>query len=58
MIDNVDSCVILNESNVFNVSAGDPTMYYYSIFQQIFKFVPRYLSEKSVESCLSEFFLL
>ena len=40
LIDNVGSCVILKVANVFNVSVGKPTMLYYSIFQQLFKFIP------------------
>jgi len=49
MIDNVGSYVILKVSNVFNVSVGEATMLYYSIFQQLFKFIPRYRFDKMVE---------
>jgi hypothetical protein len=49
MIENVGSCAILKSANNLNINVGGPTMYYYSIFQQLFKFVPRYRFEKSVE---------
>ena len=49
LIDNVGSGVISKMSDVFNVSAGEPTMLYYSIFQQLFKFIPRYRFDKKAE---------
>ena len=49
MIDNVGSCAILKSANNPNINVGDPTMYYYNISQQLFKFVPRYRFEKCVE---------
>ena len=50
LIVNVGSCVILKVSEIFNLSVGDPTVYYYSIFQQLFKFIPRYRFENSVKN--------
>ena len=36
-IENVGSCAILKISNVFNLSVGDPAMYYYIIFSTLFQ---------------------
>ena len=49
VIEYVGSCTILKSANNLNINVGGPTMYYYSIFQQLFKFIPRYRFEKSVE---------
>ena len=46
LIENVGSCAMLKVSDAFNLSAVDPKTYYYSIFQQLFKFIPRYRFEK------------
>ena len=50
MIVKVGFCAILKVSNVFKLSVGDPTMYYSSIFQQLFNFIPRYRFEKTVKN--------
>ncbi len=49
MIVNVGFCAILKVSEVFNLSVGGPTVYYHSIFQQLFNFIPRYRFEKIVK---------
>lgn len=47
LMDNVGFHLILKASNVFYLSAGDPTgYYYYSIFQRLFKFIPDIVLKK------------
>ena len=50
MIVNVGSYAILKVSGIFNLSFGDPTFYYCSIFPQLFKSITRYRFEKAVEN--------
>ena len=50
MIDKGGSSARRRNPNGFNRNAEGGTMYYYSIFQWLFKFVPRYRFEKSVEN--------
>ena len=52
---------MLKVFNVFHLSVENPTMYYCSIVRQLFKFIPRYRFEKTVEKgfrrpLLQEFF--
>ena len=51
MIVNVGSCAELKVFEVFLLSAGDWTLYYCSIFQHLFKFIPRYCFEKPMQPC-------
>ena len=45
---------MLKVSKVFDSSVEDPTMYYCNLFQQLFKFIPRYRLEKSAENLSGE----
>ena len=44
------SCWLLTPGFCFNLSVEDPAVYYNSIFQQRFNFIPRYRFEKSVKN--------
>jgi hypothetical protein len=47
LIENVGSCAMLKVADAFNLSVGDPKTYYYSTFQQLFKFIPQISFRKS-----------